>query len=129
MTQRPLFASLLLLSTALVAPPALAQDSDAPAADSPAAPQDEEQGDVSIPGGVDQEIVVTGRFTPNAVRATPEVVSVLSSADIARTGEGDISGALQRVTGLSVVGGGRAEERRVGKTGVSTVRTRWSPYH
>src|SRR3546814_3206178 len=87
MTQRPLFASLLLLSTALVAPPALAQDSDAPAADSPAAPQDEEQGDVSIPGGVDQEIVVTGRFTPNAVRATPEVVSVLSSADIARTGE------------------------------------------
>src|SRR3546814_8163566 len=72
MTQRPLFASLLLLSTALVAPPALAQDSDAPAADSPAAPQDEEQGDVSIPGGVDQEIVVTGRFTPNAVRATPE---------------------------------------------------------
>src|SRR3546814_18123684 len=97
MTQRPLFASLLLLSTALVAPPALAQDSDAPAADSPAAPQDEEQGDVSIPGGVDQEIVVTGRFTPNAVRATPEVVSVLSLADLPRPGGGDISGERKSV--------------------------------
>src|SRR3546814_2993178 len=52
MTQRPLFASLLPLSTALVAPPALAQDSDAPAADSPAAPQEEEKGEASIPGGV-----------------------------------------------------------------------------
>src|SRR3546814_16705941 len=96
MTQRPLFASLLLLSTALVAPAALAQDADAPAADASAAqpaPPEEEQGDVSIPGGANAEIVVTGRFTPNVVRATPEVVSVLSSADIARTGEGDISGS------------------------------------
>ena len=39
------------------------------------------------------------------IRATPEVVSVLSAADIARTGEGEVAGALQRVTGLSVVGG------------------------
>jgi hypothetical protein len=39
------------------------------------------------------------------IRTTPQVISVLSSADIARTGEGDIAGALQRVTGLSVVGG------------------------
>src|SRR3546814_6512188 len=117
MTQRPLFASLLLLSTALVAPAALAQDADAPAADASAAqpaPPEEEQGDVSIPGGANAEIVVTGRFTPNVVRATPEVVSVLSSADIARTGEGDISGSLQRVTGLSVVGGGFVYVRGLG---------------
>ncbi len=53
----------------------------------------------------DEEIVITGRNIPNVIRSTPEVVSVLSSADIARTGEGDIAGALQRVTGLSVVGG------------------------
>ncbi|HEV7340674.1 MAG TPA: TonB-dependent receptor [Sphingopyxis sp.] len=131
MTKRPIFASLLLLSSALVAPAALAQDvsggapasdtppvtteapaSDEPAADDPAV-QDEEA-DVSIPGGADQEIVVTGRFTPNVVRATPEVVSVLSSADIARTGEGDISGSLQRVTGLSVVGGGFVYVRGLG---------------
>ncbi len=131
MTKRPIFASLLLLSSALVAPAALAQDvsGGAPASDTPPvtteAPTGEEpvaddatapdeDGDISIPGGADQEIVVTGRFTPNVVRATPEVVSVLSSADIARTGEGDISGSLQRVTGLSVVGGGFVYVRGLG---------------
>ncbi|HUE78638.1 MAG TPA: TonB-dependent receptor [Sphingomicrobium sp.] len=52
-----------------------------------------------------EEIIVRGRNIPNPVRATPEVVSVLSAQDIARTGEGEVAGALQRVTGLSVVGG------------------------
>ena len=118
MTKRPIFASLLLLSSALVAPAALAQDAGTPAPGAPAeadapAPA-EEEADVSIPGGADAEIVVTGRYTPNVVRATPEVVSVLSSADIARTGEGDISGSLQRVTGLSVVGGGFVYVRGLG---------------
>lgn len=118
MTKRPIFASLLLLSSALVAPAALAQDASAePADDTPPAADEaapEEDGDISIPGGADQEIVVTGRYTPNIVRATPEVVSALSSADIARTGEGDISGSLQRVTGLSVVGGGFVYVRGLG---------------
>ena len=124
MTKRPLFASLLLLSTALVAPSALAQDATQPTPDAEAAaPSDEavpeealpeEEADVSIPGGGDAEIVVTGRNTPNVVRATPEVVSVLSSADIARTGEGEISGSLSRVTGLSVVGGGFVYVRGLG---------------
>ena len=85
MTKRSILSSLLLFSSALVAPAALAQDASA----NPA-PQPGEDGDVSIPGGGAQEIVVNGRFTPNVVRATPEVVSLLSSADIARTGEGDI---------------------------------------
>ena len=124
MTKRPIFASLLLLSSALVAPAALAQDaSGEPAAETPpvaseaSEPDDsvaDEEVDVSIPGGADAEIVVTGRFTPNIVRATPEVVSVLSSADIARTGEGDIAGSLHRVTGLSVVGGGFVYVRGLG---------------
>ncbi len=123
MTKRSLFAS-LLLSSALVAPAALAQNAE-PAGSSiqstpptgdvaDPAPAEGEDFDVSIPGGADQEIVVTGRFTPNVVRSTPEVVSVLSSADIARTGEGDISGSLQRVTGLSVVGGGFVYVRGLG---------------
>lgn len=112
MTKRPIFASLLLLSSALVAPAALAQEAGAPPV---VAPQDnDERVDVSIPGGGSGEIIVTGRNTPNIVRATPEVVSVLSSADIARTGEGDISGSLQRVTGLSVVGGGFVYVRGLG---------------
>lgn len=119
---------LLLLSTALVSPAAWAQT--APGADTTGAapvaettePEEtpvEEEVEVSIPGGGGSEdsgedIIVRGRFTPNPIRATPEVVSVLSSADIARTGEGDIAGALQRVTGLSVVGGGFVYVRGLG---------------
>lgn len=127
MTKRPLLASMLLLSTALVAPATYAQTtapadpssgSADPAATDPAEPDSEapqeEDADISIPGGGDAEIVVTGRNTPNVVRATPEVVSVLSSADIARTGEGNIAGSLQRVTGLSVVGGGFVYVRGLG---------------
>src|SRR3546814_9123490 len=81
MTKRSLFASFLLLSSALVSPAALAQTAEpdpAPAETPPADPADdgaagEEEVDVSIPGGADDEIVVTGRFTPNVVRATPAV--------------------------------------------------------
>ena len=113
------FGSLLLLSTALVAPAALAQGTGAQAPVTtpptpPAQPEDaaesespQEEVEISAPGADDagEEIVVIGRNIPNVIRATPEVVSVLSAEDIARTGEGDIAGALQRVTGLSVVGG------------------------
>jgi TonB-dependent receptor len=120
MTNRSLFVSLLLISSALVSPTALAQTAGEPetavepSVTEPDAQPDQEEFDVSIPGGGDAEIVVTGRYTPNIVRTTPEVVSVLSSADIARTGEGDISGSLQRVTGLSVVGGGFVYVRGLG---------------
>ncbi len=115
------FTSLLLVSTALVAPiSAWAQTSLDAAASIATQPQTTERAspdegaDVSLPGGSDQEIVVTGKFIPNAIRATPEVVSVLSTADIARTGEGDIAGALGRVTGLSVVGNGYVYVRGLG---------------
>ena len=74
--------------------------------------QDEEVPDVSIPGGGD--IVVTGQRSTNTARATAQVVSILSSADIARTGEGNIAGALSRVTGLSVVGNGFVYVRGLG---------------
>jgi outer membrane receptor protein involved in Fe transport len=122
MTQLRLFASLLMCSSALVAAPAFAQTAtpatppaeDAMDAAAPETAADEAQPgdageDVDISGiGADpanEDIVVRGRFIPNPIRATPEVVSVLSAEAIARTGEGDIAGALQRVTGLSVVGG------------------------
>ncbi|MEJ7777826.1 MAG: TonB-dependent receptor [Sphingomicrobium sp.] len=90
------------------ADPATAQDT-AEQTQPGAAPADAEQ-PVEISGpGADaaggQEIIVRGRRIPNPVRATPEVVSVLSAQDIARTGEGDVAGAVKRVTGLSVVGG------------------------
>lgn len=87
--------------------PSAIEQTGAPPADSGA----QEQPDVSVPGG---DIVVIGRHTVNIEQATPQVVSVLSSADIARTGEGDIAGALSRVTGLSVVGNGYVYVRGLG---------------
>ncbi|PTQ09842.1 TonB-dependent receptor [Sphingomonas oleivorans] len=120
MTKPFSLGAMLLLSTALIAPAAIAQtappEGAPPATATPDSAPPEEQVDISAPGGGAQEgdIVVTGRYIPDAVRATPEVVSVLSSADIARTGEGDIAGALQRVTGLSVVGNGFVYVRGLG---------------
>ena len=79
------------------------------AADSPT----EEAPDISIPGG-GGDIVVVGRRAQNPERTASQVVSVLSTADIARTGEGSIAGALSRVTGLSVVGNGFVYVRGLG---------------
>jgi outer membrane receptor protein involved in Fe transport len=133
MTRISTYGSLLLLSSALVAPAAIAQagptqgpstgttpaqtatqgEATAEQADDP-----QEEIQVSAPGvdagDTDEEIVVVGRNIPNAIRSTPEVISVLSAEDIARTGEGDVAGALQRVTGLSVVGNGFVFVRGLG---------------
>jgi outer membrane receptor protein involved in Fe transport len=70
-----------------------------------------EQPEVSIPGG---EIVVTGQRDRNVSKNSDQVISVLTTADIARTGEGNIAGALGRVTGLSVVGSGFVYVRGLG---------------
>jgi hypothetical protein len=119
MTYRYTLGAMLLLSSALVAPAALAQQAAAPAAP-PAAEQPEEEVEISIPGAdlpsqEDSAIIVTGeRGSRNIIRNAPQVLSVLSSEDIARTGEGDIAGALQRVTGLSVVGSGLVYVRGLG---------------
>lgn len=110
------FAALLMASSGLVSPAAFAQEAPAqptqdaapPAAEEPVAEEPaQEEIEISGPGagGGSSEIVVRGRFIPNPIRATSEVLSVLSEADIARTADGDIAGSLQRVTGLSVVGG------------------------
>lgn len=65
--------------------------------------------DIAMPG-----VVITGTRDRNIQRSTSEVISVLSNEDIARTGEGDIAGALSRVTGLSVVGNGFVYVRGLG---------------
>jgi outer membrane cobalamin receptor len=69
--------------------------------------------DVAAPGGLTvldeavlDEVVVEGERRTDIQQAVTEVVSVLSAEDIARTGEGDIAGALSYVPGLSIVGGG-----------------------
>ena len=112
----------LLASTALATPawalPTDAADPAAPAADT-AAQTDTAQGEsdspeISAPGGDFGEIVVQGKYIPDVIRSTPQVVSVLSTEDIARTGAGDIAGALTQVTGLSVVGNGYVYVRGLG---------------
>jgi outer membrane receptor protein involved in Fe transport len=112
---------LLLLTTALSMPAwahgaTLLQDNASAAGGAtPAAPgagpaAAQEQTDVSAPGLA--EIVVVGQR--NIARVAPQVVSVLSTQEIARTGEGNIAGALGRVTGLSVVGSGYVYVRGLG---------------
>lgn len=112
--------SLLLLSTALSMPSwALAQT--APSADEAAKPaaaaapaqSDFPQPEVSIPGMVDA-VVITANRSSNVVRTGSQVVTVLSSAEIARTGEGNIAGALNRVTGVTLVGNGYVYVRGLG---------------
>jgi TonB-dependent receptor len=109
---KPLIWETLLIATALSASTALAQevqDASATAEGGENGDVSEEGVDVAMPG-----ITVTAYRERNIQRATTEVISVLSTDDIARTGEGDIAGALARVTGLSVVGNGFVYVRGLG---------------
>jgi TonB-dependent receptor len=123
MDKRLTRAGSLLLATLLTSQLAPAQEAapaaapaagqqDAPAPDAVAEEVAEEVIDVDAPGGT---IVIVGRRGGNVQRDTTEVLSVLSNEDIARTGEGDIAGALSRVTGLTVAGGGFVYVRGLGE--------------
>ncbi|HEY0683573.1 MAG TPA: TonB-dependent receptor [Steroidobacter sp.] len=87
----------------------------AEATDSAATPPSstQESVDVAMPGGI-PTVTVVGRREREVQRETTQVITVLSSEDIARTGEGNIAGALGRVTGLSVVGSGFVYVRGLG---------------
>jgi TonB-dependent receptor len=113
--------SLLLLSTALSAP-TLAHGADQAASPRDASPSAtssasqaaatrQENPEVSIPGV--SELVVTGTRA-SVVRSTSQVVSVLSTQELARSGEGNIAGALTRLSGLSLVGSGYVYVRGLG---------------
>ncbi|WP_226699218.1 TonB-dependent receptor domain-containing protein [Qipengyuania gaetbuli] len=115
-------AGLLLLTTALTYPAAaIAQGtgeedevSDTQPADEAAAVEQVEeqaQPDISVPGGA---IIVTGRRQRDVTRSSSQVITVLDTESIARTGEGDIAGALGRVTGLSTQGNGLVYVRGLG---------------
>lgn len=124
-------AGVLFLTTALTAPSLAHAQSTTPqqTPDTPTSPEPadeptvpgpdpvegdlplQEEVDVSVPGGT---IIVTGRRDRNIARRSDQVVSVLSTEEIARTGEGNIAGALSRVTGLSVVGNGFVYVRGLG---------------
>ena len=115
-------ASLLVVTSALTIPSVVAaQEEQQPAPDElesseleahgPEEEEDAQVPDISVPGG---DIIVTGRRVRDVTRGSSQVLSVLTAEDIARTGEGDIAGALSRVTGLSVVGDGRVFVRGLG---------------
>lgn len=111
-------ASALLLTSALTLPvTAYAQENQPaqPVGDQPQAAQTEEEtfdeADISVPGG---SIIVTGRRNRDQTRSSTQVISVLSQEQIARTGEGDIAGALGRTSGLAVVGNGNVFVRGLG---------------
>lgn len=118
MDKRLTRAGTLLLATLLTSQLASAQEAASeatPAASTPAASTEEgaeEAIELDVPGG---EIVIVGRRDGNIQRDTTQVLSVLSNEDIARTGEGDIAGALSRVTGLTVAGGGFVYVRGLGE--------------
>jgi TonB-dependent receptor len=90
-----------------------ADEAAKPAAAAAPAQSDFPQTEVSIPGMVDA-VVITANRSGNVVRTGSQVVSVLSAAEIARTGEGNIAGALTRVTGITLVGGGYVYVRGLG---------------
>lgn len=108
-------AALLALTTALTCPAAVLAQDAGPAPEIETETETEtpeaDQPEVSVPGG---EIIVTGRRNQDITRSASQVVSVLSTEAIARTGEGDIAGALGRVTGLSVQGNGFVFVRGLG---------------
>nr|WP_151975643.1 TonB-dependent receptor [Erythrobacter sp. EC-HK427] len=122
MTTGKKLAALLLFTTALTVPGAAfaqatpeEEAANTPSTQDPgdADPEDEfEQPDISIPGG--NTIIVTGRVNRDPVQSSSQVVDVVSSEQIARQGEGDIAGALGRVTGLSVQGQGFVYVRGLG---------------
>lgn len=109
-------SSLPLLAVAVAVRAVVAQAAEPGAAP---APVQQAEVDVAVPGGLTvldelDEVVVAGNRRTNVQQAVTEVVSVLSAEDIARTGEGDIAGALSFVPGLSVVGGGFVYVRGLG---------------
>ena len=121
----PRLATMLLLTTALAMPnlaharePGTSGEADEatdtgldePATQDNAQGDEEQETEISLPGA----ITVTGRRDKDITRVAPQVVSVLSAEQISRTGEGNIAGALSRVTGLSIVGAGFVYVRGLG---------------
>ncbi|MDX2235205.1 MAG: TonB-dependent receptor [Hyphomonadaceae bacterium] len=97
---------LLLLTSVLVAPSvAAAQQADPATQTPPEVDSTVTEAEAPPPEGADDEVVVLGRFIPEPMRQTSEVMSFLSAEDLARQGDDTAAAALTRLTGLSVVGG------------------------
>ncbi len=107
------YRSIVIAALAVLTAAAAAQEAP-PAAPIPAAEAEVEEAAEVVDIDTVGEVVIVGRRDRNVQQAANQVLSVLSAADIARTGEGDIAGALSRVTGLSVGSNGFVYVRGLG---------------
>ncbi len=108
------YRSLLIAALAVLTAVAAAQEAPPAAPPTPATEADVEEAAEVVDIDTVGEVVIVGRRDRNVQQAANQVLSVLSAADIARTGEGDIAGALSRVTGLSVGSNGFVYVRGLG---------------
>jgi TonB-dependent receptor len=108
------YRSLLIAALAVLTAAAAAQEAPPAAAPTPATEADVEEAAEVVDIDTVGEVVIVGRRDRNVQQAANQVLSVLSADDIARTGEGDIAGALSRVTGLSVGSNGFVYVRGLG---------------
>tara|TARA_R110002110_G_scaffold91264_2_gene237424 strand:- start:38554 stop:41199 length:2646 start_codon:yes stop_codon:yes gene_type:complete len=68
-----------------------------------------------------EEVFVLGEFIPDEKRDTSEISELLTAADMSLTGDSDVGEALERVTGLSLVGGKFVYVRGLGERYSSTL--------
>lgn len=95
---------LLMASTVLMAPFSVAAQDEEPAV----------QEDV-------EEITVLGRFIPDEKRATSEIANVLDAEAFSLAGDGNVAAGLQRLPGVSLVGGKYVYVRGLGNRYSSTL--------
>ena len=62
-----------------------------------------------------EEVIVLGEFIPDEKRDTSEIANVLTGDDMALLGDGDVAASLERVAGLSLVGGKYVYVRGLGE--------------
>jgi len=98
----------LMASTFLIAAPALLA--------SGAIAQESDNQDSGV-----EEITVQGRYIPDEKRATSEIANVIDADAFSLAGDGDVAVALQRVPGLSLVGGKYVYVRGLGERYSSTL--------
>ncbi|WP_262689877.1 TonB-dependent receptor domain-containing protein [Kordiimonas aestuarii] len=95
-------STFLVAAPALLASGAIAQESD-----------DQDSGV--------EEITVQGRYIPDEKRATSEIANVIDADAFSLAGDSDVAVALQRVPGLSLVGGKYVYVRGLGERYSSTL--------
>lgn len=112
--------TLLIASTAILAPAFASAQSENSTETSPEAAAPEAQ-DLQL-----QEVVVLGRYIPEVLRSTSEVAAFLAPEDLARQGDSDAASALARVTGITIAEGRFVYVRGLGER-YSAARLNGSP--